>query len=256
MAGGMNGDGHYEAQEDDASVAAALAADDPAFAQAEGGDDTHASGADATLSANGLHGSNVAVSSEDSTSIAPSNGIDGASVPPPPVPEHAPVSSSDPSLHQPPASDVQSTAHDHVNALERMQTQLSFDDGGESQIQTQEIEGASQVSLSADATTLITGLSQTGTISTYGELNELPMPTKTEALSGVRPPSASRFLVSYAAGAKRMVVNAEIVEKLTVFRAEARIEVSIIIDKDDANGVKGMLVSTVVDLFITCAAPY
>lgn len=48
-------------------------------------------------------------------------------------------------------------------------------------------------SLSADTTILIADLSQTGTISTYGELNELPMPVKTEAQSGVRTPSASRF---------------------------------------------------------------
>lgn len=242
----MNGDGHYEAQEDDASVAAALAADDSVLAQTEGGDDSNASGADAILSANGPHGPDVVISSEDPTSVVPSNGIVGASEPPPP----APVPASDP-LHQPSASDVQSAEQHHANALERTQTQVSFDDGGESQIQTQEVEGASQVSLSADATTLITGLSQTGTISTYGELNELPMPMKTEAQSSVRPPSASRFLVSYAAGSKRIVINAEIVEKLTVFRAEARIEVSIVIDKDDANGVKGMLVSTLVDSSIT-----
>lgn len=39
-----------------------------------------------------------------------------------------------------------------------------------------------------------------------------------------------------------MVVNTEVVEKLTVFRAEGRIEVSIVVDRDEINGVKGMLV--------------
>lgn len=35
-----------------------------------------------------------------------------------------------------------------------------------------------------------------------------------------------------------MVVNAEVVEKLTVFLAEGRIEVSIMVDRDEVNGAK------------------
>jgi len=101
-----------------------------------------------------------------------------------------------------------------------------------------QVETQIDEAVSPDTTTLISG---TSTVSTYGELNQLPM--KSEPQAGVRTPSANRLSISYAAGTKRLVVNAEIVEKLKVFRSEGRIEVRLNIDKDETSGLSGILVS-------------
>ncbi|KAI0260918.1 hypothetical protein BC834DRAFT_830933 [Gloeopeniophorella convolvens] len=89
---------------------------------------------------------------------------------------------------------------------------------------------------SSDTSTLIPG----STASTYGELNQLPM--KAEPQPGVRTPSANRLSISYAAGTKRLVINAEIVEKLKVLRREGRVEIVLRIEKDDSNELKGIII--------------
>ncbi|OBZ71914.1 hypothetical protein A0H81_08263 [Grifola frondosa] len=91
---------------------------------------------------------------------------------------------------------------------------------------------------SPTATTLVTG-SLTG--STAFSSDPSGAPAKTDAKSG-KTPSANRLSVSYAAGTRRMVVDAEVVDKLRVFRAEGRIEVSMNISSDDHGGFKGILI--------------
>lgn len=56
-----------------------------------------------------------------------------------------------------------------------------------------------------------------------------------------RVPSANRLSISYAAGTRRMVIDAEIVEKLRVNRAEAFIEVYITVNKEGEQ-LKGIMV--------------
>lgn len=82
-------------------------------------------------------------------------------------------------------------------------------------------------------------LLSTSSTSTYGEAP----PLKVDDKSGPRIPSANRLSISYAGGNRRLVINAEVVEKLKVFRREGRIEVLLTVDKDDEGGLKGILVS-------------
>lgn len=65
---------------------------------------------------------------------------------------------------------------------------------------------------------------------------------KTEVKTG-KTPSANRLSISYAGGNRRLLVDAEVVESLKVFRQEGRIEVVILIDKEGQDGLKGILVS-------------
>ena len=58
-----------------------------------------------------------------------------------------------------------------------------------------------------------------------------------------RVPSANRLSISYAAATRRLVIDAEVVEKLKVFRHEARIEVHMNIEKDKSGKFRGILVS-------------
>lgn len=73
-----------------------------------------------------------------------------------------------------------------------------------------------------------------------GDHSTLPSPQKTETKED-KAPSANRLSISYAAGAKRMVIDAEIVDSIRVFRAEGRIEVHMNICKLDTR-FKGILV--------------
>jgi len=64
------------------------------------------------------------------------------------------------------------------------------------------------------------------------------------AAKDAKTPSANRLSISYAGGNKRLVINAEAVETLKVFRHEGRIEVSVMIDKAGEDGLKGILVNS------------
>jgi 20S proteasome subunit alpha 6 len=59
---------------------------------------------------------------------------------------------------------------------------------------------------------------------------------------GVRTPSANRVSISYAGGIRRLVINAEVVETLKVFRQEGRIEIHLNVDKGGEDDLKGILV--------------
>ena len=67
-------------------------------------------------------------------------------------------------------------------------------------------------------------------------------PTVTNLL-GEKIPSANRLSVSYAGATRRLVIDAEVVSKLKVYRAEGRIEVSITLMADERGGFKGIAVS-------------
>ncbi|KAJ7591369.1 hypothetical protein C8J56DRAFT_935335 [Mycena floridula] len=63
-----------------------------------------------------------------------------------------------------------------------------------------------------------------------------------------RIPSANRLSVSYAGGHRRLVIDAEVVESLRVFRAKGRIEIQIKMEGETADALKGILVEGVSDV--------
>jgi len=90
---------------------------------------------------------------------------------------------------------------------------------------------------SSDTSTLISR----STTSTYGEPNRR-LPLKAEPQPGIRTPSANRLSISYAAGTKRLVINAEIVEKFKIHRSDGRVEILLRVEKDDVNELNGIIV--------------
>lgn len=56
-------------------------------------------------------------------------------------------------------------------------------------------------------------------------------------------PSANRVSIAYAAGSKRLLIDAEIVEKMFVFRAEGRIDIDMTIERV-SDGFKGILIES------------
>jgi 20S proteasome subunit alpha 6 len=71
--------------------------------------------------------------------------------------------------------------------------------------------------------------------------NEGQLPQVKLEVESSRVPSANRLSISYAAGTRRMVIDAAVVEKLKVYRSEARIEVYMSISEDNGR-LKGILV--------------
>ena len=59
---------------------------------------------------------------------------------------------------------------------------------------------------------------------------------------GAKTPSANRLSISYARGNRRLVLDAEVVESLKLYRQEGRIEVVIKLTKENDNHLKGILV--------------
>jgi hypothetical protein len=55
--------------------------------------------------------------------------------------------------------------------------------------------------------------------------------------------SANRLSISYAAGQKRLVLNADVVEKLKIFRTAHRIEAQIRVERTDSGDLKGISVN-------------
>ncbi|EGO27238.1 hypothetical protein SERLADRAFT_460293 [Serpula lacrymans var. lacrymans S7.9] len=87
-------------------------------------------------------------------------------------------------------------------------------------------------------------LLSTSSSSTYGD----PSQSQSIAITkSGKTPSANRLSISYAAGSRRLVVDAEVVDHLKVFRSDGRIEVHISVEKDDADGLKGILIEGLSD---------
>ena len=92
---------------------------------------------------------------------------------------------------------------------------------------------------SSDTSTLVS----TSTTSIYDEANRLS-PTKAEFQSSIRTPSANRLSISYAAGTKRLVINAEIVEKLKIHRSDGRVDITLRVEKDQVDELNGIIVGS------------
>ena len=88
----------------------------------------------------------------------------------------------------------------------------------------------------SDTSTLISG----STASAYGEPNRR-LPLRAEPQPGIRTPSANSLSISYVAGTKRLVINAEIVEKLKIHRSDGQGEVLLRVETDDANELNGII---------------
>jgi 20S proteasome subunit alpha 6 len=84
-------------------------------------------------------------------------------------------------------------------------------------------------------------LLSTASTSTYGESSPSVAMTLPDTKAG-KTPSANRLSISYAGGNRRMVIDAEVVDSLKVFRQEGRIEVIMNINKEGDDGLKGILV--------------
>ena len=84
-------------------------------------------------------------------------------------------------------------------------------------------------------------LLSTSSGSTYGESSHPPAVSSSKKS---KTPSANRLSISYAAGSRRLVVDAEVVEYLRVYRAEGRIEVYMSLQNDEES-LKGVLVRMV-----------
>ena len=77
-------------------------------------------------------------------------------------------------------------------------------------------------------------------ITTHEDSHSASVP-KVDSKAGA--PSANRLSISYARSNRRLVVNAEVVETLKLFRQEGRIEVLIKVQKQEDGNLKGILVS-------------
>jgi 20S proteasome subunit alpha 6 len=91
---------------------------------------------------------------------------------------------------------------------------------------------------SSDTSTLVS----TSTASIYDESR--PSPAKAESQSNIHTPSANRLSISYAAGTKRLVINAEIVERLKIHRSDGRVEITLRLEKDQVNELNGIIVGS------------
>ena len=98
-------------------------------------------------------------------------------------------------------------------------------------------------------------LLSTSSGSTYGgdPGSQTHSPQSSMKLDGktTKIPSANRLSISYAAGTRRLVIDAAVVQSLKVFRQEARIEAVVNIERDNETSLKGIFVSLFHDSSLT-----
>ncbi|THV05428.1 hypothetical protein K435DRAFT_647479 [Dendrothele bispora CBS 962.96] len=90
-------------------------------------------------------------------------------------------------------------------------------------------------------------LLSTSSSSTYGDSSQQSLPQAVGGGSGgkrTRTPSRNRLSISYAGGNRRLVIDAEVVETMKVFRSEGRIEVRLKLQRDADGGLHGILVES------------
>ncbi|KAI0921931.1 hypothetical protein AcW1_004221 [Taiwanofungus camphoratus] len=92
-----------------------------------------------------------------------------------------------------------------------------------------------ETSVSPASNTVVSGTTYTGSTA-FSD----PSASQSNAKLG-RIASANRLSVSYAAGMRRMVIDAEIVDKLKVLRGEGRVEVYMNVEKDEFGAFKGIM---------------
>ncbi|PPR02478.1 hypothetical protein CVT24_002027 [Panaeolus cyanescens] len=77
--------------------------------------------------------------------------------------------------------------------------------------------------------------------STSATTGDAPSTTNAQVESKPTTPSANRLSISYAHGNRRLVVNAEVVDSLKLFRSEGRIEVLINANREGTDALKGII---------------
>ena len=89
-------------------------------------------------------------------------------------------------------------------------------------------------------------LSNTLPSTTSSPHEEAAIPTAPKAdLKAGKSPSANRLSISYHSGNRRLVMDAEVVESMKVFRKEGRIEIFVNVTKEKDDTLKGILVRNV-----------
>ncbi|GAV99463.1 proteasome subunit alpha type 1 [Lentinula edodes] len=81
--------------------------------------------------------------------------------------------------------------------------------------------------------------------STYGDSNSH---NSDKDQLATQAPSANRLSISYSNGNRRMVINAEVVEKMEIYRSEGRIEAKMKIHRNPDNTIQGILVEGLSDV--------
>jgi 20S proteasome subunit alpha 6 len=99
-------------------------------------------------------------------------------------------------------------------------------------------------------TSAATTLVSTNTSGAYGDLSFASVSVSTRPDSKSVLPSANRLSISYADGNKRLLINAEVVKTLKVFRSESRVEVQINLEHNDSGDLKGILVRQWGEIFV------
>ncbi|KAJ4472175.1 hypothetical protein J3R30DRAFT_3523786 [Lentinula aciculospora] len=88
-------------------------------------------------------------------------------------------------------------------------------------------------------------LLSTSSSSTFGDSNSH---TSDKDKMTTQTPSANRLSISYSNGNRRMVINAEVVEKMEIHRSEGRIEAEIKVQRNSDNTIQGILVEGLSDV--------
>jgi hypothetical protein len=109
-------------------------------------------------------------------------------------------------------------------------------------VEDTQYDSATQVQFDGPSSLDTGTLVSRSTASTYDEPNQSPI--KAEPQRGVCTPSANRLSISYAAGIKCLVINAEIMEKFKILRSDGWAEISLQVEKDDANELNGIIVGS------------
>jgi 20S proteasome subunit alpha 6 len=105
-------------------------------------------------------------------------------------------------------------------------------------------------SLGGTETSTATTLVSANTSTNYGDLSFASVSVSTRPDAKTVSPSANRLSISYADGNKRLLINANVVKSLKVFRAEKRVEVEINLERTENGDLKGILVRHFISLFI------
>lgn len=88
-----------------------------------------------------------------------------------------------------------------------------------------------------------TTLNSGNTSTTCGDISFASASVSTRPESKTSPTSANRLSIAYADRSKRLIINADIVESLKVFRSENRIEVELSLTRTDTGELNGISVS-------------
>ncbi|KAF8528912.1 hypothetical protein BU17DRAFT_60665 [Hysterangium stoloniferum] len=92
---------------------------------------------------------------------------------------------------------------------------------------------------SSFSSTIVSSCSQTIVATCTSQKPDLTMPEKPSSERKV--PSANRISISYASGARRLLVDAQIVESLKIWRAQGRIEVFLSLQREGEVNFKGLI---------------